>query len=257
MKKILISILTLIFIISVSISVNAATTGSASLAISKDTVKAGDEFSVVLTATDTNNINTVEYTTIKITDESGKASSDITVKSVDAVSSNWYRETEGQSTYFVYSGEKTQSQQVFKVTFEVGSNVKEGTYKIDVAGIKVYSLNSEDDTTDVGTKTVSVKAIVDNTTAGNQGTQEDGDKTQTEEPENTTTTPSNTTNDGDKSNTTNTTNNKNTTSKKNTTNKTTTKLPQTGIENVSVIAIIVLGAISIASYASYRKYKNI
>lgn len=254
MKRILISLLTLIFIISISISVNAATTGGASLALSKDTIKAGDEFSVVVTATDTNNINTVEYATITITDESGNASSDITVKSVDAVSSNWYRETEGQSIYFVYSGEKTQSQEVFKITFTVGDNIKEGTYQINVQGLKVYSLNTEDDTTNVGEKSVSVKAIVDDTTAGNQG-----GETQTPD-ENTGNNPSS---DGGNSNPDNGNNNDNANKKENTnknvnTNKnTTTKLPQTGAESASIIAIIALGAISIVSYISYRKYKNI
>jgi len=258
MKKILISLLTLIFIISIAISANAATTGAVTIALSNETIKAGDEFSIVVTATDSNNLNTVEYSGLTITDESGNVVTSISVKSVEAVGDNWAKMNNEGKTNFVYSGGATQSQQVFKVTFTVGDNIAAGTYKINVEGLKVYSTNIDDDTTDVGTKSVSVKAIVDDTTAGNQGGT-------TEEPENTVQTPSNTTGNGDNSGNSDTSNKKKNetankvvnTNKNTSTNKNTTKLPQTGVESASVIAIIALGVISIASYVSYKKYKNI
>lgn len=250
MKKILISLLTLIFIISIAVSANAATTGAVTISLSNETIKAGDEFSIVVTATDSNNLNTVEYSGLTITDESGNVSTAITVKSVEAVGDNWAKMNNEGKTNFVYSGGQAQSQEVFKVTFTVGDNITAGTYNINVEGLKVYSTNIEDDTTDVGTKSVSVKAIVDDTTVNNQGGATTDNNNTTQEPENTTTTPSNTTSDN-KSNPTSTNN------KKNNTNKTTTKLPQTGVESASVIAIIALGAMGVASYVSYRKYKNI
>ena len=45
--------------------------------------------------------------------------------------------------------------------------------------------------------------------------------------------------------------------KKDNTSKNNTKLPQTGAESITVIAIIALGSIAISSYISYRRYKNI
>lgn len=236
MKKILISLLTLIFVISITISVNAATTGSVTISLSNETVKAGDEFSIVLKAEDSNYLNTVEYSGLTITDGSGNVSTDITVKSVDAVGDNWAKMNNEGKTNFVYSGEKTTSQEVCKITFTVGNSITAGTYNINIEGIKVYSATDEE--TDIGKKSVSVKAVVDDTTADNKEEQKG----------NNTTTPSNTTNSGNKSTGS---------SKSNNTTKKTTKLPQTGIENVSIIAIIALGAIGIASYVSYRKYKNI
>lgn len=231
MKKILISLLTLIFIISITISVNAASTGSVKIIQNKETVKAGDEFSIVLKAEDSNYLNVVEYSGLTITDESGNVSTDITVKSIDTIGDNWSKMNNEGKTNFVYSGEKTTSQEVCKITFTVGDSIIAGTYTINIEGIKVYS--AKDEETDIGKNTVSVKAVVDDTTAGNKDN---------------TTTPSNTSNSGNKSTVS---------SKSNNTTKKTTKLPQTGIGSASIIIIITLGAIGIASYVSYRKYKNI
>ena len=248
MKKVLISILMLIFIISISISVNAATTGNITVSLSKDTVKAGDEFSIIVTATDTNNINTVEYTTVDIKDQNGQTSESVVVKSVEPVSSNWYKESEGQSNYFVYSGEKTQNQEVFKVTFTVEDDAIAGTYTIDVNGLKVYSLNLEDDTTDIGTKSVSLKVIEDDTTAGEQedDSSNDGADDGYDADDNT-----------DSDNDTKEENKDKNVNKDKNTNKDKTKLPQTGAENTTIIAIITLGIISVISYVSYKKYNNI
>lgn len=236
MKKFLISLLTLIFVISITISISAATTGSVAISLSSETVKAGDEFSIILKAEDLNYLNTVEYSGLTITNESGNVSTDITVKSVESVGNDWAKMSNEGKTNFVYSGEKTTSQDVFKITFKVEDSVTAGTYNINIEGIKVYSANLEDDTTDIGTKSISVKAIVDDTTADNK-----------DEQNNNTQTPSNTSNSGNKSNTT----------KSNTSSNKNTKLPQTGVEMVSVIAIVALGAMGVASYISYRKYKNI
>lgn len=261
MKKILISIITLIFIISITVSVQAATTGKVEMTLSKETVKAGEEFSIVVAATDTNNLNTVEYSGITITDENGNNVEGITVKTVEAIGDNWAKMNAEGKTNFVYSGEATQTQQVFKVTFTVNDGVEEGAYKINIEGIKVSSTNLDDITTDIGTKTETVKVIIDKTTVGNQDDEDtEGDNTPAPEP-----TPSNPTDDGNSNGNVadsgnkeeNKTKNviKNTT--KNITKNKTTKLPQTGSESASVIALIALGALAISSYISYRKYKNI
>ena len=40
-------------------------------------------------------------------------------------------------------------------------------------------------------------------------------------------------------------------------NTSTGKLPQTGVESTSLIAIVLLGVVAIVSYVSYRRYRNI
>lgn len=229
MKKVLISILTLICIISISISVNAATTGGATLSLSKDTIKAGDEITLLVKATDSNKLNTVEYSKITIKDAEGKATSAITVKSVEAVGENWAKMNNEGKTAFVYSGGATESADVFKVTLTVGK-VTKGKYIIDIEGVTVYSANTSDDTTNVGTKSISVEAIVDETTAG------EGNKEPSKNP-------------GKDNNAGNGGANKN--------NNKGNKLPQTGAESTVVFAIVALGAVSIVSYVSYKKYNNI
>ena len=235
MKKILISMLILIYIISISISVNAATTGGISLVASKDTIKAGDEISIVVKATDSNKLNTVEYSAITIKDAQGKATSAITVKSVEAVGDNWAKMNNEGKTAFVYSGGATESADVFKVTLTVG-DVTEGQYTINVEGLTVYSAHVTDDTTNVGTKSVSVKAIIDETTAGDKTPSKDNTSTGNSTDDKS---------DSGKKGNTNTNKNK------------VNKLPQTGAENTVVIAIVALGIVSIVSYISYRKYNNI
>lgn len=240
MKKVLISVLVLIYIISISISVNAATSGGVTLSLSKNTVKAGDEITILVKATDSNKLNTVEYSAINIKDAEGKTTSAITVKSVEAVGDKWAKMNNEGKIAFVYSGEATESADVFKITLTVGK-VTKGKYTIDVEGLTVYSANLADDTTKIGTKSVSVEAIIDKTTAGgeqdpsnNNGNNATGNGN------------SNTGKEEQKGNV-NTNKNKNT-------NK---KLPQTGAENVVLIALVALGISTIVSYISYRKYNNI
>ena len=270
MKRNLISLIILIFIISVTMPVNAATTGSVTISLSNETIKAGDEFSIIVSATDTNNLNTIEYSNLTIKDETGNASKAITVKSLEAVGDNWAKMNAEGKINFVYSGDATQSQQVFKVTFSVSDSVKAGKYSINVEGLKVYSANLEDDTTEIGTKSVTVKAIVDDTTVGgNQGGGTPEDPGETEGTDDDTSegtggeddrTPSddgNNGNNGDNDDNGSDEGKKENVNTNKNTNKKPTKLPQTGVESASVMAIIILAAISIASYVSYRKYKNI
>lgn len=237
MKKILISIFTLIFIISMVTVVNAASTGSITLTSSNTTVKAGDEFTVTISAQDTNGYNGIQYKDITITDQNGVETTSIKFEKVEALENNSKFDGVGDEagvTAFTYSAtdNNTSIVPVCKLTFKVNSGITAGTYNINLGDMKVFSLNESDDTTEIGTKSVSVKAIVDTTTVDKDTNKEN--------------TPSTNKNTGS------TTNSKSTNS---TTKKTT--LPQTGVETVSIIAIAILSIFAVISYVSYKKYKNI
>jgi LPXTG-motif cell wall-anchored protein len=147
--------------------------------------------------------------------------------------------------------ESPKSGTLYTITFKVMEETEEETTTISFSESELH-LNVEgtvdNASTTIGSVTINVKE--DDTTAGNQGTEETPEDTGDETPSN----GDNDDNAGDSSDSGNETNTKkNTTVKKNTT----TKLPQTGAESASVIAIIALGAIAITSYISYRRYKNI
>jgi len=159
MKKILISVLTLIFIISISIYSYAATTGSISLDLRNKNVKAGEEFTIVITASDTNNVNSIEYSGISIKDQNGASTTAITLKSIEAIGDSWTKMTEDSKTYYIYMGEATKTAQVFKAIFLVKEDAKAGTYDVNFEGLKVYSIDLNDDTTNIGTKTANVNIL--------------------------------------------------------------------------------------------------
>lgn len=254
MKKVLISIIAIICLLSMSTIVKAATTGNVTLAASQTTIQAGTEFSIIASATDSNNLNTVEYSGITITDAEGNVTPNITIKSIETANDLWAKMANGSNTAFVYSGSATQSSEVFKINLIASDSITAGEYKINVEGLKVYSSNLQDDTTTVGTKSITVKVIVDETTVPN--TETDTPKQNTEVDNTNTTTPTTTNNSN-----TNTTNNSATKSANNTavtnTTKKKTTLPQTGLEMTSFFAIIVLGTAAVGSFISYKKYKEI
>lgn len=244
MKKILISIFTLIFIISMVTIVNAAETGSITLTSSNTTVKAGDEFTVTISAQDTNGYNGIQYKDITITDQNGVETTSIKFEKVEALENNSKFDGVGDEagvTAFTYSStdNNTSVIPVCKLTFKVNSGITAGTYNINLGDMKVFSLNESDDTTEIGTKSVSIKAIVDTTTVG--GDTDDEEKTPSNTPKED--------DDGDDKSA-GTVKPTNSGSKK-------TTLPQTGVELVSVIAIAVLSIFAVISYALYKKYKNI
>ena len=253
MKRVLISVLTIIFIVSMITTVNAAT-GSINVGASSDSVIKGKTFTVTIAGTADNNITALQA---KLTYDSSKLS--IENKSAgtgfsDLSGSNEIAISAASSENLSKSGT------LYTITFKVLDTAEEGNVTISItdATLALVNENSEQENVKVadGSATITIKA--DDTTVGNQGSQENQNNVQTQEPENTTT-PSNTTDSGkDKSNTSSNSSSKNTT--KNTTKNTVkkpTKLPQTGVETASLMAIVVLGAISIVSYVSYRKYKNI
>ena len=230
MKKVIISILTIIVLImSMTIVVNAEeATGSVSLAASSDNVVKGKTFTVTLAGVSNTNIIGIKaqlsYDSSKIALKSKKVGENFTDASAN-----------DNEIAIATGGVGAKSATLCTYTFEVLDTAEEGETTIEVSNITLAA-DTNINLTKNESVTVTIKS--DDTTAGNKEEQKG----------NNTTTPTNTTDSGNKSTGSG--------SSKNTTKKT-TKLPQTGIESVSVIAIIALGAIGISSYVSYRKYKNI
>lgn len=231
MKKILVSVLTLFFIISMITTVYAAT-GNINLGASSDTVEKGKTFTVTIAGTADNNITGLQaalaFDSNKLAIESKSAGSNFT----DASGSD--------SEIAILSSGSTVSKSatLYTITFKVLENAAEGETKVSVtnATLALVNVNSEQENVKVADRDVTV-----NIKSSNQGNN-------TDKTDNKTQTPSNTSNSGNKSTGT---------SKSNSSTKKSTKLPQTGIETVSIVVIMALGIISIISYVSYRKYKNI
>ncbi len=248
MKKVLVSIFIIIFAIAMINSVYAASSGSVTLKLSSTTIKEGDEVTLTVSATDTNNINAVGYTGIKITNKDGEDCTSlfealIPEKANENISGNL---SENGVNYYLMSAGEHQTSDIFKVKIKLASGtVSEGTYNITIDGLvvenKTYALGtSEEKTTNVGTKTAEIKVVKDTTVIG-----EEIDTTKENE---TTTTPS----------TKKTSNSSKSTSSKSSSSSSSKKtLPQTGVEVVSIVGIAVLSIVAIISYVSYRKYKNI
>ena len=203
MKKVLVSILTLIFIVSMITSVYAAS-GSISLSASSDTVVKGKTFTVTVAGTADDNITGMQanlsYDANKLSIESKAAGTGF----FDASGSNEIAIGSSSSENLSKSGT------LYTITFKVLDTATEGETTISVTNA-ILALVSGQTESSSDEATVTIKA--DDTTVDNQGgTESEGNNDQTQEPENTTTTPSNTTN---KSNTSS----KPSTTKKNTTNK--------------------------------------
>lgn len=263
MKKILISLLSIIFIISMITEVYAVT-GNITWETSSPNVIIGKTFTVTLAATADSNITGFQaglsYDKSKLSIENkavGQGYFDASGSNEIAVGSN-------------SSENLSKSATLYTITFKVLDTSEEGETKINLTNAILALVDGQTDPTN---REVTINIKKDDTTVGNQGgtnedteTPEDGDGTGagTQTPEDDGNTPSNDDNnnggnaDGNNSNSgnENKNTNKNVNSNKNT-NKNTTKLPQTGAESASVIAIITLGTIAIASYVSYRRYKNI
>lgn len=231
MKKILISVLTMIFIISMVTTIYAST-ASISATTSSSSVIKGKTFTVTLEGTADNNItgfkSSLSYDTSKLSIESKTAGTGF----VDMSGGNEIDLGKTNSENLSKSGT------LYTIVFKVLDNAEFGDTTISFTNPK-FALVNEDATQeniDATKQNVTVTIKADETTAGNNSNEEKNNN----------------------SSNTNTSNNSNSNSsnKTNTTNKT-TKLPQTGVENTTVMAIVALAGIAIVSYVSYRKYKNI
>ena len=249
MKKILISLLSIIFIISMFTSVYAAT-GSINLGASADTVIKGKTFTVTVAATADSNIKGMQsglsYDTNKLSIESKSAGQGY----FDASGSNEIAIGSTSSESLAQSGT------LYTITFKVSDTAAEGPTTISVTNAKMSLVSGETDPTS-GEVTINIKA--DDTTAGGSSNQEEQNPSNGDNGNGGSDgSDSNGGTEEEKENVVNTSSNKTTSTSKNTSkNKTTTKLPQTGAESTILFAIVALGAVSIVSYISYKKYNNI
>lgn len=238
MKKVVISIFTLIFIISMITVVNAAS-GSISVTASSSQVVKGNTFTVTVAGSADENITGLQaalsYDKTKLSLESkatGTGFSDLSGSDAEiAIAST-------------SSSSLTTSGTLYTLTFKVLDTATEGDTIISVTSATLALVNDNQEQENVsvadGSATITIKS--DNTTVGNNDNNnkiDDGTVT---------TTPSSTNSDSgsDKSS-----------SSSASSSKKTTTLPQTGVEVVSIIAIAVLSVLAVISYVLYKKYKNI
>ena len=247
MKKVLVSILTLFIILSMMTIVYAAT-GNINLSASSETATQGKTFTVTLAGTADNNITGLQ----------AALSFDATKLAIEnkAAGANFTDASGSDSEIAILSSGSTvgQSGTLYTVTFKVLDNAPEGQTTISVtnATLALVNANSEQEDVSVENAEVTVEIKTDQTIVGGQDENNDGnndgnngENSSNEQAGNNGSNNSGSNNSGNTASTTKTSKNQ------------TTKLPQTGVETTSLIAIITLGAISIASYISYKKYKNI
>lgn len=233
MKKVLISILAMIFIISMAITVNAAT-GNISFGASSDSVLKGKTFTITIAGTADGNITgmkaDLKYDTSKLEIESKQAGTGFS----DVSGSNEIAIAASSNENLSKSGT------LYTITFKVLDNAAEGTTQINISNVTLALVNenSEQENVSIADDSVTITIKADDTTVDNNDNK-------------------NTTENNNSSNNNSNSGNKSNTSSNTSKNSSTKKLPQTGINDAGLIAIIALGAVSIASYISYRKYKNI
>ena len=248
MKKVLISIFTLIFIISMITVVNAAS-GSISVAASSKQVVRGNTFTVTVAGTADENITALQsalsYDTTKLSLE-------------NKTTGTGFRDASGSDSEIAIlstdNSSLSKSGTLYILTFKVLDTAEEGNTTIDVtsATLALVNANQEQENVSVadGSATVTIKE--DTTTPvnpGNENNDDGGDKEQT---------PSTTPKDeGDNSDDKSSSPSKSTDTPKSSDNDKESSLPQTGIEDVSIIAIAGLSIFAVISYRLYKKYNNI
>lgn len=232
MKKVLVSMLTLMFIISMITVVNAAS-GSISVNASSNQVVKGNTFTVTVIGNAEENITalqaglTFDATKLSLEDKTpGKGFGDLSGSNEIAITAN-------DDNSLMKTGT------LYTLTFKVLDTATEGETKITVSGaiLALQNLEEKDFPSGLeGSAAITIKK--DDTTVGDKdNTDKNEDKT-----------PTNTSKDNNK---------KPTNGKTNTTSKKDNKLPQTGVETVSIVAIAGLSIFAAISYVSYKKYRNI
>lgn len=230
MKKFLISIFILMFIISMVTVVNAAS-GSISVTSSSNQVTRGNTFTVTVSGTADENITgmqaSLSYDTSKLSLESKSAGtnfSDLSGNNEIAIASSGNSDIKSGTLY--------------TLTFKVLDTADLGETTISVTGATLALVNGNQAQENIIVTDSSTKVTV----VADETTVDSGDTTKT-----TTTTPSSKTKSSSKS----------TSSKSSSSSSSSKKLPQTGVEVVSIIGIVALSTVAIISYVSYKKYKNI
>ena len=253
MKKILISLLSIIFIISMITNVHAAT-GSISSGASADAVVKGKTFTVTLAATSDSPIDGM-YT---------KISYDKNVLSLESASAGEnYGNSSSEGEILVTnnsSNTSPTSATLYTITFKVldNANVESTTISFNESELHLNVDGAVNNfSTSIENITINIKADDTETPDGTGDDTENPDGTgdDTENPDGTGDGTENP--DGTGDGTENPDGTESEQPKKDTTIKNDNKLAQTGAERVGVIAIIALGIVTIVSYVSYKRYKNI
>lgn len=254
MKKIAISLLSIIFIISMITNVYAAT-GTISSGASTDTVIKGKTFTVTIAGTADSPIDGM-YT---------KFNYDKNILSLEsATAGENYGNNSSDGEILISnnsSSTSANSATLYTMTFKVLDNTSATNTTISFSDSELH-LNVDGTVNNVSTSiaTVTVTIKTDDTTAGGQDNSADkqnpsNDNNASSGNNNNN---SNSANKGEnKSENTNKDVNTNKNTNTNTNKNTTKKLPQTGVESTTLFAIIALAVVGITSFISYRKYKNI
>lgn len=237
-KLVLISLLALIFVASMLTTVNAAS-GSISVASSTSQVVKGKTFTVTITGTADQNITALQaalsFDTSKLSLESKTAGTGFTDSS-GSDSEIAILSTDNNSL--------SKSGTLYTLTFKVldTAEVGETTVKISNAKLAIVNEGTQENVTVAdGTATVTIKS--DDTTIDNK--------------DNNTNSSDNNTSTNGTSNSSNKNSNSGSSSSSSSNSSKKTKLPQTGVETISVVAIAGLTVFAVISYVAYKKYKNI
>lgn len=238
MKKVLVSIFTLIFIISMITVVNAAS-GSISVTASSNQVTRGNTFTVTVSGTADENITgmqaSISYDTNKLSLENKSAGtnfSDLSGTNEIAIASSGNSDVKSGTLY--------------TLTFKVLDTADLGETTISVTGATLALVNGSQAQENAMASDQSAKVTIISDTTTVSGEEETNAETTK------TTTPS-----SKKSNSSSKSTSSKSSSKSSSNSSSKKTLPQTGVEVVSVIGIAVLSFVAIISYVSYRKYKNI
>ena len=256
MKRKVISILTIFLIISIALTASIkAATGSISVGASSESVIKGKTFTVTIAATaDTNVIGlkaNLNYDKTKLTLKSKKAGDNFTDGSANE-----------SELAFATGGAGSKSATICTLTFEALDSAAVGDTEIKISGIVLAA----DENINLNDETVTIKIKADDTTAGNDNNNTNNGGNNNNNPDNnannSNNSNNNSSNNANNSNNNSSNKNNNNSGKSNSNsnksnNSSTKKLPQTGIEDINILLVIVLGAIALASYVSYKKYKNI
>ena len=238
MRKVLVSIFTLIFIISMITVVNAAS-GSISVTASSNQVTRGNTFTVTVSGTADENITgmqaSISYDTNKLSLENKSAGtnfSDLSGTNEIAIASSGNSDVKSGTLY--------------TLTFKVLDTADLGETTISVTGATLALVNGSQAQENVMASDQSAKVTIISDTTTVSGEEETNAETTK------TTTPS-----SKKSNSSSKSTSSKSSSKSSSNSSSKKTLPQTGVEVVSVIGIAVLSFVAIISYVSYRKFKNI
>ena len=237
-KLVLISLLALIFVASMLTTVNAAS-GSISVASSASQVVKGKTFTVTIAGTADQNITALQaalsFDTSKLSLESKTAGTGFTDSS-GSDSEIAILSTDNNSL--------SKSGTLYTLTFKVldTAEVGETTVKISNAKLAIVNEGTQENVTVAdGTATVTIKSA--DTTIDNK--------------DNNTNSSDNNTSTNGTSNSSNKNSNSGSSSSSSSNSSKKTKLPQTGVETISVVAIAGLTVFAVISYVAYKKYKNI